>query len=121
MVKNILTLPILIEIQKSIMLALAEFDNSPRLKSLHSIVDFIFLIREKPLQKKVIINVGKKFRFNNTQLAEVVGVSVRAFHRKKPTDTISIDASEITMRLAELYRNGLSTFDNDEKSFLQEA
>jgi|GEM_PF-4545780 len=43
------------------MLALAEFDNSPHLKNLHSIYDFIFLIREKPLQKKVLVNVGKKF------------------------------------------------------------
>lgn len=98
------------------MLAIANFDKS--LKGVNTSEEFIFMIRKRPLRKSVLTRVGKKFRFNNEQYAEITGVNVRTFQRKKPNAAISVLASEITMRLVEVYMNGMLAFDNDEDSFL---
>lgn len=98
------------------MLAIADFDKS--MMDLKTSQDFIFKVRKNPLRKSVLTRVGKKFRFNSNQYAEVAGMNVRTFQRKRPDATISVLASENTMRLAEVYKNGMLAFDNDEESFL---
>lgn len=98
------------------MLAIAEFDKS--LNSLKSPQEFLLIVRKNPLHKNVLIRVGKKFRFSNSQYAIVAGVSIRTFQRKSPNSTVSVLASENTMRLAEVYKNGMLAFNNDEESFL---
>lgn len=98
------------------MLAIADFDKSMR--DVKTSQEFVLTIRKKPLRKGVLTKVGKKFRFNNEQYAEIAGVNVRTFQRKKPEEKISVLASENTMRLAEVYKNGMLAFENDEHSFL---
>ena len=100
------------------MLAIAEYDTSPKLKKLRDAKEFIFVVSHDPLRKRVLSKVGKKFRFNNEQFAEIAGVNVRTFQRQSPTTRISVMASENTMRLAELYKTGMTTFDKDELSFV---
>ena len=74
-------------------------------------------MRHHPLKKKVLREVGRKFRFTNDQFALVAGVTARTYQRQRPEEKLSINASENTLRLAEIYQNGMIAFDNDEQSF----
>lgn len=99
------------------MLAIAEFDKSPKIKRLRNRQEFIIEMRREPLKKEVLIKVGKKFRFTNDQFAQVAGVTTRTYQRQPLQAKISVTASENTLRLAEIYKNGMIAFDNDEPSF----
>jgi putative toxin-antitoxin system antitoxin component (TIGR02293 family) len=99
------------------MLAIAEFDRSSKIKKIKNRQEFIAEMRREPLMKETLLKVGKKFRFTNDQFAQVAGVTTRTYQRQRPNSKISVSASENTLRLAELYKNGMIAFDNDEQSF----
>lgn len=99
------------------MLAIAEFDRSSKIKKIKNRQEFIAEMRREPLMKETLLKVGKKFRFTNDQFAQVAGVTTRTYQRQRPSSKISVSASENTLRLAELYKNGMIAFDNDEQSF----
>lgn len=97
------------------MLALAEFDKS--LKKIKSRQEFSIVMKRDPLKKAILTRVGRKFRFTNDQFALVAGVTTRTYQRQLPKAKISLSASENTLRLAEVYKNGLLVFDDDKTSF----
>lgn len=99
------------------MLAIAEFDSSSKIQKIRSKQEFIAEMRRDTLKKETLSKVGKKFRFTNDQFAQVAGVTTRTYQRQGPKAKISVSASENTLRLAEVYKNGMIAFDNDEPSF----
>jgi putative toxin-antitoxin system antitoxin component (TIGR02293 family) len=99
------------------MLAIAAFDSSSKIQKIRSKQEFIAEMRRDTLKKETLSKVGKKFRFTNDQLAQVAGVTTRTYQRQGPKAKISVSASENTLRLAEVYKNGMIAFDNDEPSF----
>lgn len=99
------------------MLALAEFDKSPKIKKIRDRQEFSNEMKRDPLKKAILMRVGRKFRFTNDQFALVAGVTTRTYQRQPPQAKISLSASENTLRLAEVYKNGLLAFDDDETSF----
>ncbi len=75
-------------------------------------------IRQRPLKKRHVIFISNKLGLQQKDTAELIGVSVRTYQRQKRTANITNAASEIVLKLAELFEIGLTTFDNDEESFL---
>jgi putative toxin-antitoxin system antitoxin component (TIGR02293 family) len=100
------------------MLAIAEFDKSPKIKKIKDRQEFILQIRRSPLKKEILTKVGRKFMFTNDQFALVAGVTTRTYQRQQGKARISVSASENTLLLAEVYKNGMTVFDDDERSFL---
>jgi putative toxin-antitoxin system antitoxin component (TIGR02293 family) len=99
------------------MLAIAEFDSSSKIKKIRNRQEFITEMRREPLMKETLLKVGRKFKFTNEQFAQIAGVTTRTYQRQRMNSKISVSASENTLRLAELYKNGMLAFDNDEQSF----
>ena len=75
-------------------------------------------IRQRPLKKRHVIFIANKLGLQQKDTAELIGVSVRTYQRQKRTANITNAASENVLKLAELFEIGLTTFDNDEESFL---
>lgn len=75
-------------------------------------------IRQRPLKKRHVIFISNKLGLQQKDTAELIGVSVRTYQRQKKTANITNAASENVLKLAELFEIGLTTFDNDEESFL---
>ncbi len=75
-------------------------------------------IRQRPLKKRHVIFISKKLGLQQKDTAELIGVSVRTYQRQRKTANITNAASENVLKLAELFEIGLTTFDNDEDSFL---
>jgi putative toxin-antitoxin system antitoxin component (TIGR02293 family) len=75
-------------------------------------------IRQRPLKKRHVIFISNKFGLQQKDTAELIGVSVRTYQRQRRTANITNAASENVLKLAELFEIGLTTFDNDEESFL---
>ena len=100
------------------MLSITQYDRSLRKKRVQNVHDFINELNKQPLKKEVLVKVGKKFRFTNDQLAKVAGVTVRTYQRQRSSSTISLSAAENAVRLADVYKNGMIVFENDEQSFL---
>lgn len=75
-------------------------------------------IRQRPLKKRHVIFISNKLGLQQKNTAELIGVSVRTYQRQKRTANITNAASENVLKLAELFEIGLTTFDNDEESFL---
>lgn len=75
-------------------------------------------IRKKPLQKRNLISLTKKFKITESKAAEIAGVSIRTYRKMESSSTLSTSASERIVKMSELYETGLTTFDNDSKSFL---
>ena len=75
-------------------------------------------IRQRPLKKRHVIFISNKLGLQQKDTAELIGVSVRTYQRQRRTADITNAASENVLKLAELYEIGLTTFDNDEESFL---
>ena len=101
----------------TVMLAIVEFDKSSKFKGIKNKHEFIIQMRQNPLKKRILREVGRKFRFTNDQYALVAGVTTRTYQRQRPEEKLSINASENTLRLAEIYQNGMIAFDKDEQSF----
>ena len=92
--------------------------NAPELKGVTNKTQLINSIRRRPLRKSGILSISKKFGLSPTEIAQLMGVSIRTYHRQKGSSPVSIFASEIGIKLAELYEVGLTTFDRDEKALL---
>jgi putative toxin-antitoxin system antitoxin component (TIGR02293 family) len=75
-------------------------------------------IRQRPLKKRHVILISNKLGLQQKDTAELIGVSVRTYQRQRRTANITSAASENVLKLAELFEIGLTTFDNDEESFL---
>lgn len=75
-------------------------------------------IRQRPLKKRHVIFISNKLGLQQKDTAELIGVSVRTYQRQRRTANITNAASENILKLAELFEIGLTTFDNDEESFL---
>ena len=75
-------------------------------------------IRQRPLKKRHVIFISNKLGLQQKDTAELIGVSVRTYQRQRRTANITNAASENVLKLAELFEIGLTTFDNDEESFL---
>jgi putative toxin-antitoxin system antitoxin component (TIGR02293 family) len=75
-------------------------------------------IRQRPLKKRHVISISKKLGLQQKDTAQLIGVSVRTYQRQRRTANITNAASENVLKLAELFEIGLTTFDNDEESFL---
>ena len=75
-------------------------------------------IRQRPLKKRHVIFISNKLGLQQKDTAELIGVSVRTYQRQRRTANITNAASENVLKLAELFEIGLTTFDNDEDSFL---
>ena len=75
-------------------------------------------IRQRPLKKRHVIFISRKLGLQQKNTAELLGVSVRTYQRQKKTASITHAASENVLKLAELYEIGLTTFDNNEESFI---
>lgn len=75
-------------------------------------------IRQRPLKKRHVILISSKLGLQQKDTAELIGVSVRTYQRQRRTANITNAASENVLKLAELFEIGLTTFDNDEESFL---
>lgn len=81
-------------------------------------MELIASLSEKPLKKAAIISISKKFGLSQKEAAYLAGVSLRTYQRQKRTRALSRSASELGIKLAELYEIGLTTFDQDKNSFL---
>jgi len=90
--------------------------NAPELKGVANRTELINSIRKHPLRKSRILSISRKFGLSPTEVAQIMGVSVRTYHRQKSNTPVSIFASELGVKLAELYELGLTTFDRDEKA-----
>jgi uncharacterized protein (DUF2384 family) len=86
--------------------------NARRLGKAKSIFELSQRIKQKPLQKKNFIALAKKFKFTDKQSARILGMSLRTFRKKNPTSDLKVHASEMVIRLSELYEIGLATFSN---------
>ncbi|HEV8513170.1 MAG TPA: antitoxin Xre/MbcA/ParS toxin-binding domain-containing protein [Cyclobacteriaceae bacterium] len=69
------------------------------------------------MKKKNLIAIAKKFKFTDEQSARMIGLSLRTFRTITPTSDLSVLASEMVIRLSELYECGVNTFGNS-KSFI---
>ena len=67
-------------------------------------------IKQRPLQKRNIIVLAKKFKFTDDQSARIIGMSLRTFRKKTLASDLSVLASEMVIRLSELYEVGIDTF-----------
>ncbi len=75
-------------------------------------------IRQRPLKKRHVVFISSKLGLQQKDTAELIGVSVRTYQRQKRTANITYAASENLLKLAELYEIGITTFDNEEESFV---
>lgn len=89
-----------------------------RLQKLQSTFALLMAIGKKPLQKRNLISLAKKFKFTEIQAAEIAGVSIKTYKKMELSSTLSTSASERIVKMSELYETGLTTFDGDAKSFL---
>jgi uncharacterized protein (DUF2384 family) len=74
-------------------------------------------IKRRPLQKRNMNALAKKFMFTDKQCAFVLGISASAYNKLTPEASLSIRSTEMVLRLAELFEVGITTFDNDRNSF----
>lgn len=93
--------------------------HAPELKGVSSKTQLIGLLRKHPLKKSGILSISKKFGFTPAEIALLMGVSIRTYHRQKASSPISVSASELGIKLAELYEVGLMTFNNDQEALLK--
>lgn len=100
------------------MLAFTKHLAAPKLNKANSILDLVIIIRKSPFRKSQLTLLAKKLELSSTHTARVAGVSLRTYQRQKADSGLSVNASESILRLAEVYQNGLTAFDNSEKSFL---
>lgn len=84
---------------------------------LKSIFDLCLYVKQTPLQKENFIALAKKFKFTEDQSARMMGMSLRTFRKKTLTADLTVLASEMVIRLSELYETGLDTF-GDPQLFL---
>ena len=89
-----------------------------RLQKLTSTFALLTAIWKKPLQKRNLIPLAKKFEFAESQTAEIAGVSIKTYREMESSSILSISASERIVNLSELYETGITTFDGDSKSFI---
>jgi len=88
--------------------------NARRLSKAKSIFELSQCIKQKPLQKKNFLTLAKKFEFTDNQSARILGMSLRTFRKKNPVSDLSVHASEMVIRLSELYEIGIETFNNSQ-------
>lgn len=77
---------------------------------LESIFELCAYIKKRPLHKENFIVLAKKFKFTDDQSARMMGMSLRTFRKKTLTADLNVLASEMVIRLSELYEVGLDTF-----------
>jgi len=75
-------------------------------------------VKERPLQKRNMIALAKKFMLNQKQCADILGISLSTYSRLRPDAPLSIHSSEKVLRLAELFEIGSTTFEGDRTSFI---
>lgn len=75
-----------------------------------SIFEVCSSIKQRPLQKENFVALAKKFKFTEDQSARIMGMSLRTFRKKTLTSDLTVLASEMVIRLSELYEIGLDAF-----------
>jgi uncharacterized protein (DUF2384 family) len=73
---------------------------------------------QRPLQKRNMIALAKKFMLNQKQSSTILGIPYSSYIKLRPESSLSVAASNVVLYLAELYEIGTTTFDNDSKSFV---
>lgn len=91
--------------------------NAKRLSKLRSTFDLLVAIRNKPLRKRNMNAIAKKYQFTEDQVSEIVGVTKRTYRKMVPNSRLSLSASERVIKLSELYEVGITTFENMSMSF----
>lgn len=81
-----------------------------KLVKLKSIFDVVIYIRQVPLQKKNMVALARKFRFSDEQSAKMLGMTKRTYRKMSPISRLGIPATEMVIRLSELYEIGIDTF-----------
>lgn len=84
--------------------------NAQKHMKLKSIFELCLYIKQTPLQKENFIALAKKFKFTEDQSARMMGMSLRTFRKKTLTADLTVLASEMVVRLSELYETGVDTF-----------
>jgi len=92
--------------------------NCSRLQKLGSTFQLLMAIRKKPLQKRNLASLAKKFKLTDSQATEIAGVSIKTYRKMESSSILSISASERIVKLSELFETGITTFDGDSKSFI---
>jgi uncharacterized protein (DUF2384 family) len=65
-----------------------------------------------------MVALARKFRFTDDQSAKMLGMTKRTYRKMSPTSHLSIPATEMVIRLSELYEIGIDTF-GDTRLFLK--
>jgi putative toxin-antitoxin system antitoxin component (TIGR02293 family) len=88
-----------------------------RLRKAKSFFELYSYIKKSPLQKKNFTALAKKLKLTEEQSARMMEMSLRTFRKKTPTSNLGVMASEMVIRLSELYEIGVDTF-GDSKTFI---
>jgi putative toxin-antitoxin system antitoxin component (TIGR02293 family) len=66
------------------------------------------------LKKKNFTTLAKRFKFTDSQSARITGVSLGTFRKRAPESDLSVPATEMVIRLSELYEIGIDTLGNSQ-------
>ncbi len=83
-----------------------------------SLFDLILYVQQKPLQKKNFVALAKKYKFTDNQSARIMGITLRTLRKMPSTSVLSVSATEMIIRLSELYEIGTDTFGNSQSFIL---
>jgi putative toxin-antitoxin system antitoxin component (TIGR02293 family) len=75
-------------------------------------------IQERPLQKKNIMTLARKFSFTDKQAATMIGIHPQSYTKMREDSFLSVPSTEMVLKLAEVYEVGNTTFENRE-SFIK--
>ena len=93
--------------------------NAPELRKVENRTQLVNSIRKHPLTKSGILSIARKLKLTSREVAQLMGISIRTFQRQGNNVQVSVSASELGIKLAELYEIGLNAFDGDKESFVK--
>ncbi len=80
--------------------------EASHLHNVKSVLELVLEIRKRPLQKMNLLSIAMKLKLSESQKAVLAGVGLIAFKNLKSSDALSIHASELVVKLAQLYEPG---------------
>lgn len=75
-------------------------------------------LRKRPLRKRHMCALANRFKFEDEQSAEFLGLSLRQYRNMREETQLSAIATEMLISLSKLLDIGLQTFDGHVDSFI---